>query len=179
MNRYYIVLPVVLMAIFIYFERGAAKDTELIEKQKVEAKVQAEAKKEAEKKALEETARLDSDKRNAQRISEEKAKEEKRKADYEAKIQKMRDDVKKYTDDVELNNKLVAVLEKDLAAKRDQRERENRSVFELAKKVEISKKLRRDAELEVQRFTEMLSRRATDSVLTKMPVVATAANAEK
>jgi hypothetical protein len=86
----------------------------------------------------------------------------------------MKDDLKRYTDDVDLNNKLVVKLESDLTKKRDQRERDNRTVFELAKKVEISKKMRRNAELEVQRYNEMLSNRANESVLTKAPVVATA-----
>jgi len=81
----------------------------------------------------------------------------------------MKDDLKKYTDDVDLNTKLVAKLEKDLADKRDLRERENRAVFEFAKKVEISKKMRRDAELEVQRYNEMLARRASESVMANPP----------
>jgi len=175
MNRYYIIVPVVLIAVFVFFERGAAKEAALKEQAKIEATQKEQAKKDAEKKALEEKARLDSEKRNEQRIKDEKEKEEKRKTDYEAKVQKLQDDLKKYTDDVDLNTKLVTRLEKDIAALRDRREKENREVFELSKKVEISKKLRRDAELEVQRFTEMLSRRATESALTKVPVVATAA----
>lgn len=179
MNRYYIIVPVVLMAVFVYFERGASADAKRDEEVKIEAKKADEAKKEAEKKALEEKARVDSDKRNAQRIADEKAKEEKRAADFKAKIQKMTDDLKKYTDDIELNNRLVAKLEKELAEKRDLHESENRAVFDLAKKVEVSKKLRRDAELEVQRFNDMLARRAADSSLTKAPVVATAATASE
>jgi hypothetical protein len=63
-------------------------------------------------------------------------------------------------------------LEKDLAEKRDLRERENRSIFEFSKKVEISKKMRRDAELEVQRYNEMLSRRASESILANPPASA-------
>lgn len=179
MNKYYLAIPVVLLVVFVFFERNAAKDAELVEEQKIEVRKQEEAKKDAEKKALEEKARVDSEKRNAQRIAEEKAKEEKRKADFDAKIQKMKDDVKHYTDDVDVNTKLVASLEKELAAKRELHERENRSVFELAKKVEITKKARRDAELEVQRYNEMLVRRADESALTKAPVVLTGANTEK
>jgi chromosome segregation ATPase len=174
MNRYYIIVPIVLMAVFVYFERGAAKDA-VIKEQRVEADKQKDiAKKEAEKKELEEKAKIDTERRNAQRLKEEKEKDDARKAKYEAGIQKMRDDLKRYTDDVDLNNKLVAKLEKDLADKRDQRERENRAVFELSKKVELSKKMRRNAELEVQRYTEMLSSRAAESILAKPPVVAAA-----
>jgi chromosome segregation ATPase len=179
MNRYYIIVPVVLMAIFLFFERGDAKDAKIADGQKLVLEQKKKAEELVKKKELEEKARLDSEKRNAERVAEDKLKEQKKKAEYEAKIQKMKDDLKRYADDVELNTRLVVKLESDLAKKRDQRERDNREVFELAKKVEISKKMRRNAELEVQRYNEMLSNRANESVLTKAPVVATAENTQK
>ena len=179
MNKYYLAIPVVLLVVFVFFERNAAKEAQLVEDQKIEAKKQEDAKKDADKKALEEKARMDSEKRNAQRVAEEKAKEEKRKADFDSKIQKMRDDVKRYTDDVDVNTKLIAGLEKELAAKREQHDRENRAVFDFAKKVEVSRRLRRDAELEVQRYNAMLILKADESALTKAPKVLTAADAEK
>lgn len=174
MNRYYIFIPIALMAVFIYFERGASKEAAVAREQQIEAKAKEDAKKAADKKALEEKAKADSEKRNADRIKAEQDKEEKRKADFQAKLQKLKDDAKRYTDSVELNTKLVASLEKELAAKRATRDSENRLVLDLAKKVEISKKARRAAELEVQRFTEMLATRAGESSLTKAPAVATA-----
>jgi hypothetical protein len=176
MKKYYIIIPVVLLTVFVVFERSAAKEAEAVEQAKVEQKKAADAKKEAEKKALEEKARADSEKRNQQRIAEEKAKDEKKKADFEAKIQRMKDDVKRYTDDVDAQTREASRLEKELLAKREQRDRENRAVFDLAKKVEVTRKLRRDAELEVQRFNEMLARRAAESSMTKAPVVVTGAD---
>jgi chromosome segregation ATPase len=179
MNRYYIIVPVVLMGVFIFFERGAAADKARNEQVKIEAQKQEQAKKDAEKKALEEKAKIDSEKRNADRLKGEKEKEDARVAKYQAAVQKLKDDGKKYTDDVDANNKLVTRMEKDLADLREKHDRENREAFDLAKKVEITKKLRRDAELEVQRLNGMLAARANESILTKMPVVATAATAEK
>jgi preprotein translocase subunit SecF len=169
MNRYYIVVPIVLMAVFVYFERDSARGTELKEKQKIEAESKKKDEEAAKKRQLEEKAKIDAEKRNEQRIADEKDKDKKKKDEYDAKIQKMKDDLKKYTDDVELNTRLVTKLEKDLAEKRELRERENRAVFEFAKKVEISKKMRRDAELEVQRYNEMLARRASESVMANPP----------
>jgi len=179
MNRYYIIIPIVLMAVFIYFERGASKEAEVARQQQIELKAKEEAKKLADKQALEAKAKIASEQRNAERIKAEQDKEEKRKADFQAKIQKLKDDAKRYTDSVELNTKLVASLEKELAAKRATRDSENRLVLDLAKKVEISKKARRAAELEVQRFTEMLSTKANESSMAKIPVVATAENPAK
>jgi len=169
MNRYYIIVPVVLMAVFVYFERGASKEN-IIKEQKIEeTKKVEEAKKDAEKKDLEEKAKLDSERRNAQRIKEETERAEKKKAEYEAKLQKSRDDIKSFTDHITQNTQKVNSMEKELAEKRDFRERENRAVFELAKKVEITKKMRRNAELQVQRYTEMVTTRLADSSLAKLP----------
>lgn len=172
MNRYYIIVPIVLMAVFVYFERNASEEANQKEQQKIAAENKRKDDEAAKKADLEQKAKIDSEKRNAQRAKDEQEKEDKRKSDYQAKIQKLKDDLKRYVDDVDLNTKLVARLEKDLAEKRDLRERENRSIFEFSKKVEISKKMRRDAELEVQRYNEMLSRRASESILANPPASA-------
>jgi chromosome segregation ATPase len=172
MNRYYIIVPIVLMAVFVYFERDASQEAAQKEQQKIAVENKRKDDEAAKKAELEQKAKIDSEKRNAQRVKDEQEKEEKRKADYQVKIQKLKDDLKKYVDDVDSNTKLVTRLEKELSEKRDLRERENRAIFEFAKKVEISKKMRRDAELEVQRYNEMLVRRANESVLVNPPVVA-------
>ena len=172
MNRYYIIVPIVLMALFVYVERSASYETKAKEEAKIALEVKRKEDEAAKKKELEEKAKIDSEKRNTERLKEEKERDDKKKKEYAEKIQKLKDDVKKYTDDVELNTRRVAQLEKDLAEKREQHERENRAVFEFAKKVELSKKLRRDAELEVQRYNEMLSRRASESILANPPAAA-------
>ncbi len=179
MNRYYLIIPIVLMAVFFYFERGASKEADLRKLEQVEAKKQEEEKKLAERRALEEKAKLDSEKRAKDREAEDKAKEEKRRNDFAAKIQKLKDEAKKFTDETEVNNRKVAEMEKDLAAKRALHESENRLVLDLAKKVEITRKARRVAELEVQRMTEMLAKRASDAAMAQAPVVATSANLNK
>ncbi len=172
MNRYYIIVPIVLMALFVYIERGTSKENHAKEQAKIAAEVQKKEAEAVEKKKLEDKAKVDAEKRNAERLKDEQERDAKKKKEYADKIQKLKDDVKKYTDAVDLNTKRVAQLEKDLAAKREQHEAENREVFEFAKKVELSKKLRRNAELEVQRYNEILVRRASESVLANPPVAA-------
>ncbi len=169
MNRFYIIVPVVLMALFIWVERDAAQETRLKEERTIAAEVKRKEDEASKKRELEDKAKVDAEKRNVERLKEEKERDEKKKKDYAEKIQKLKDDVKRYTDDVDLNTKKVALLEKDLAEKRELHERENRAVFEFAKKVELSKKLRRDAELEVQRYNEILARRASESILANPP----------
>jgi translation initiation factor IF-2 len=172
MNRYYIIVPILLMAAFVWVERDAAKETHAKEQAKIAAETKRKEDEATKKRELEEKAKIDAEKRNAERLKEEQERDAKKKKENAEKIQKLKDDVKRYTDDVEVNTKKVAQLEKDLAEKRELHERENRAVFEFAKKVELSKKLRRDAELEVQRYNEILARRASESILANPPASA-------
>ncbi len=57
----------------------------------------------------------------------------------------------------------------DLIAK--EKDKLSRETFDLAKQVELARIARRNAELEIQRVTEMIHRRASDSALVKPPVI--------
>jgi hypothetical protein len=177
MNRYYLIIPIVLMAVFVYFERSSSAQIERERVEAIEKKNVEEQKKQDEKKALEAKAKIDQEKRNIERLADEERLRKKKADDFAAKIQKLKDDAKKYTDGIAENTKAAAAAEKELNAKRAQHEQENRAVLELSKKVEITKKARRSAELEVQRFTEMLTVKANEAAMAKPPVVATAATA--
>ena len=58
-------------------------------------------------------------------------------------------------------------IERDLLHK--EKDRVGREAFDLAKQVELAKVARRNAELEEQRMVEMITRKATDSAMAKMP----------
>ena len=64
---------------------------------------------------------------------------------------------------------MIADLEKELAGLRTQKETVNRENLELLKKVELARIAKRNAELNIQRMTEMISRRAAASALTAPP----------
>lgn len=174
MNRIYIILPVVLMVAFAFLYRGHSKEAAEAARQK---QVQVELKKKEEdrkKEELNQKALADAERRTQERLKEEQAREDKRVAKYQETIQKLKDELKKYTDEIETNTKKTSVLEKNLADLRARREKENRELLELTKKVELTKIARQNAELEVQRYTEMISRRAAESAMAKAPAVATA-----
>jgi chromosome segregation ATPase len=178
MNRIYIVLPVVLMAVFAFFYSGAAKDAEVKEQAK---RTEEAKKKEAEnvkKRELEEKAKVDAEKRTAERVQEDLKREADRVARYQAAVKRIQDDIDRYNSDVDLNTKLVAKLEKEIADMRARREKEGRESFDLVKRVELAKIQRRNAELEIQRYTEMIVRKAAESSMTKGPVVAVTAPAK-
>jgi hypothetical protein len=79
------------------------------------------------------------------------------------------DDTKKATDAGDASQKQITKFESDLASIRAAKDKASRESFELAKQVELAKVAKRNAEFEIQRTTEMVSRRASDSSLTRMP----------
>ena len=61
--------------------------------------------------------------------------------------------------------KEASQLEVQLNAMRQQKEKLNSETFELQKQVELARVAKRTAELEIQRMTDMISKRAADSAL--------------
>ena len=84
---------------------------------------------------------------------------------------KVKDQTAEYTAKGAAAQKQVDALEAELAKLRKDKDATSRESFELAKKVELARVARRNAELEIQRMTEMVSRRAADSSLTRPPVI--------
>ena len=65
--------------------------------------------------------------------------------------------------------KEAAKLDASLAATRQAKDKANREAFDLAKQVELAKVSKRNAEFDIQRTTEMISKRAEQSSLTRPP----------
>jgi len=65
--------------------------------------------------------------------------------------------------------KQLAALEIELDTLHKAKDTTSREAFDLAKKVELARIARRNAELEIQRMTEMVSRKTQDSFLTRLP----------
>jgi chromosome segregation ATPase len=174
MNRSYLFVPIVLLAVFGFFYWQHTKTAE-VKKREHEALVAKEnADAAAKKRAAEEKARQDAEKRAADREAEEKRKASEKRAKYEADIQKIRDDIAKYTTQANDNAKEVARLEQELSNLRTSREKANREAFELHKQVERAQIDKRNAEFEIQRLTDMIAKRAGESAMARTPVVAAA-----
>ena len=165
----YLIFPGVLLAGFlvIYFSH----------KEKAEAKERAHvaevAKKKAEddekKKVAEAKAREDAKKRQDERDAEEKKKEQEKAAKQAADDKKVKDQTAEYTAKVDTLTKQVGQLEIELDRLRKEKDKTSRETFDLAKQVELTRIARRNAELEIQRMTEMVTRRASESSLTRPP----------
>lgn len=166
---FYVLFPAILLGVFLFYYTASKAETEAREKAaKAEmAKEKAEA---DQKKALAEAkAREDAEKRAADRAADE-AKAAKEKEDkYNTDMARIKEDTDRSNATAATYAKQVSDLTIELDSLHKQKDTETRESFELAKKVELAEIARRNAELEIQRYTAMLVERADQSSLTKMP----------
>ena len=166
---FYVLFPAILLGVFLFYYTASKAETEAREKAaKAEmAKEKAEA---DQKKALAEAkAREDAEKRAADRAADE-AKTAKEKEDkYNSDMARIKEDTDRSNATAATYAKQVSDLTIELDSLHKQKDTEMRESFELAKKVELAEIARRNAELEIQRYTAMLVDRADQSTLTKMP----------
>jgi hypothetical protein len=169
MNKFYIIVPVIMMAIFGFiYSDFTKKDALRVEQEaavlKAEADAEAAQKAEAERQAKEDAAR-----RTAEREAEEARKIAERREKWETAGQQIADSTAKYKAEADKFAAEAQDLELQLLAVRGDREKVSGEAFNLSKEVELARIAKRNAELQVQRMTEMVSKRAADSSLTKMP----------
>ena len=174
----YLIFPSIGLALFLvlYFSHK----TKAEEKERAHIALVAKEKADAEekKKIAETKAREDAKKRQEERDAEEKKKEDEKAARQAADDKKVRDQTAEYTAKADAAGKQVATLEIELDRLRKEKDQTGRETFEMAKQVELTRIARRNAELEIQRMLEMVSRRASESSLTRPPPMPAAAPAK-
>lgn len=169
MNKSYVIVPLVLLAVFGFFYNGALKEMKEKEDARI-AKIEATNKAEAErKKAIEEKAQAEAAKRQEERAANDKAKEEKKEKDYQDAMNALKKEADDYTAQIAKLTKEAADLEAEILKTRNDKERLTREALELAKQVELAKINRRTSELEIQRMVEMVSKKLSESSLTALP----------
>ena len=167
----YLIFPGIMLAGFLVFYLSHKKAAE--EKERIAIAKAASDKAEADKKKkeAEQKAREDAKKRQDEREAED-AKKEAEKAAKQAKDDKMvRDQIAEFTAKADAAQKQLTALEAELDRMRKEKDKVSRETFDLAKQVELNRIARRNAELEIQRQTEILIRRASESSMTKPPPI--------
>jgi hypothetical protein len=165
----YVISVSAMLAVFLFFYLTHMKEAaalEQVRKEKVAQQLEAEAKHKAE---IEAKARADAERRAAERAAEEKKKEEDRIAKWEAESKAIQDATDKYNAEADRLSKQASELEIQLSALRTQKEKLNRDTLELAKKVELARIARQNAELENQRMIKMIAMRTANSSFTQLP----------
>lgn len=168
----YLVFPGLMLVAFLVFYLSYKKEAEAKEIAHKAKVAEERAAVEKKKKDAEAKAREDAAKRQKEREDEERAKEAEKVAKQAADDKKVRDQTAEFVAKGQAAAKQVAALEAELTKLRADKDKTIRETFDLRKQVELARIARRNAELEIQRMTEMVARRASDSAMTRPPMVA-------
>ena len=169
MNKSYLIVPAVLLAVFGFFYNGALKEMhakEVARQEKLDREAAADKKRKQE---VEDRAQKDAEKRLAERAAADKAKEEKKEKDYQDAMRKLKDEADDYANQTAKLLKESSETEAAITKGRADKERLNREALEISKQVEQAKINRRSAELEIQRMVDMVAQRLGASSLAQMP----------
>ena len=170
MNKFYVILPVALLILFGGYYFKVAKPemaaTVLADEKRIADERAAE---EAKRKEIEAKAQDDARKAQAVRDAKEHERLEKAQRDKDEQDRKVLDETVKYEKEADKLSKQIADLEMEITNLRNKREDMNREVLELAKKVELTKIDRRNAELEIQRMYDIVAQKVAASSLTQAP----------
>ena len=170
MNKFYVILPAILLIVFgVYYTNVAKPEMAAAVAAKEKRIADEKAAEEAHHKEIEAKAQEDARKAQEERDQKERARQEKAQREKEEQDRKIQEETAKYENEAAKFTKDIAAMQADIANLRSKREAMNREVLDLAKKVELTKIQRRDAELEIQRMYDMVAQKVADSFLTKAP----------
>lgn len=165
----YFIVPVVCLGVFLFFYYAHVEEAKKRTLIRIEEQAKKDREEAAKKKALEDKARQDADKRSAERAKEEAKKEADRIAKWKAQGDDIEAEMQKAKSAASESQQKVAALEKELSSLRAKKEQANRDFLEAARQVELAKIARRNAEMEIQRITELISNKANESAMAKLP----------
>lgn len=164
----YFILPIVLTGVFLIFFFKHQKETVAREHTRGQEMAQKTATEKAGKDAAEAKAKESARIAQQERERENGERDAARKAQQDAVDKEIGDKTNASLAEIATATKRAKDLEAEIARLISDRERVTRESFDLAKQVEIAMVAKRNAELEEQRLTEMIARRATDSSMTKI-----------
>lgn len=170
---FYFIVPCVMLLIFTFFYISHAKEAKIREQARKE-QIALEKQKEEDRKAnIEEQARLDAAKHAAERAATAAQKEADRLAKWEQEGQELQETTDRYNAEADQLSHQISQLEVELDTLHKTKETTSQLVLQLSKQVELGRINKRNAELEIQRKTENVVRRAEKSAMVKMPVIPT------
>ena len=166
MNRFYLIVPVVLLGVFggVYWQH--TQHSAEAAKAKAELVQQAKVAEEAKKAESERKAREDADRRAAARLAEEDKKQEEKRIRWETEGARLVEETARYQKQAADLARQIAEAEKKIVAQRGEREARARAAFEQEREIELIRIAKRNAELEIQRLTEIVARKAGTSLAT-------------
>jgi len=165
----YLILPAVMTVVFGVFYVNHEKDVLSREstrsKQIADKKAADKSSKDSAEAKAKESAKITQMEREAADIKRDAAK----KAQQDAVDKEIKDSTNISLVEADASSKKAKALEAELERLQKERDRAGRESFDLAKQVELAMVAKRNAEMEEQRLTEMIARRASDAAMAKIP----------
>jgi hypothetical protein len=165
----YLIFPGAFLGLFLIFFFAHKKESDAKEAVRLEVAAKKKADDAAAKAKAEEKAKAAAAQRQAEREKEEADKEKARREKQEKYDKEIRDDTNKALAEADAHQKEINALELEVTRLHKQKDAITREAFDLQKAVELEHVKKRNAELEIQRFTEMIARRAAQSSMAQMP----------
>ena len=165
MIRFYLIIPLVLLTLFAGVYRHHRQQSDAEAQASAAAVAAAESAAKALQFAAEGKARAEVAARAAARAEAERQKQELLAAQWSAETVRIASETEGYQKQATLLRAELAGVEQQLSAVRQARIEAAGQGLELAREVELLRIAKRNAELEVQRTTEILVRRANQSRL--------------
>ena len=165
----YLIFPGILLAGFLLIYVTHKKEAE--EREKAKAVQMAQEAEAAQKKKDENEKKAAADARERQLAHEKEIadKEAARVAKQAAADKEVIDDTNKALARGDAAAKLIADLEVQLDTLHKAKDKATRDTFDTAKNVELTRIAKRNAELEIQRYTQMITNKTQDSFLIRLP----------
>jgi preprotein translocase subunit SecF len=165
----YLIFPGAFLGLFLIFFFSHKKESDEKERVRLEVAAKKKADDADAKSKAEEKAKVAAAQRQAEREKEEADKDRVRREKQEKIDRDIRDDTNKALAEADAHQKEINALELELSRLHKSKDAVTREAFDLQKAVELEHIKKRNAELEIQRFTEMIARRAAQSSMAQMP----------
>ena len=165
----FVISPATMLAVFlVFYYSDRAKSEARKHAHEVQlAKEKADA--DEKKRIAEAKAKEDADRRNLDRIAEQARIAKEKQDKYDAEMARIKENTDKSNATAEKFSKEISDLSIELDDLHKRKEALTRETFDLAKKVQQAAVERHNADMDIERMVEMISERADQSEMTKMP----------
>ena len=159
MKKYYFIVPAVLLAIFLGYERHFQRQREILEHAKAESIAAERAQKEEEREKQVALARSDTEKRTADREKQEKEKADQKKRDYETLISTLQSQADQQAAEAKKISDTIHELAVQVDAAREKQQAIEHAARELTRQIELKQADLRKAEIDIQHTTGAVAAR--------------------
>lgn len=163
MNKSLIIVPSVMVVAFVAFERPAQRRLDAATQAHLEQVARDRAAEAGRREDLQQIAKIEANRRNAEREEQERLKAEAKQHAYETAVRGVEVQTSAHLAACDQLSTELASLDLQVADARARSEAADRTSFDLAKRVEAQRTHRHNFDLEIQRTTAMVTRRFYES----------------